>query len=362
TLRAALTLRPGYVRGHIKVAELLLDMGRLDECREELDRLITRFPDRAEAYFLSGQLENRTGQPAKAITAFKIVYEISGDFGALHYGLAQSYRQLGDQTSAAHHAALYEQHKNSTANSADPVFAEMGRLNISETALIKRAKEFARRGDNDNAEALLNRALETNPDSFAAHITLVGLYATRKQFDKADAQLDIARQLDPRHPSLFYNTGIARLAEERWTEAERAFRRCLEIDPKKADAHTQIGLINELRRRSTQAEMDYRKALAIDPWHRQANWLLGRLLLAAGDAPEAIKRLERVRSARDPSAPGILMDLARAYEEDDQIKRAATAATEARDAAQKFQDQRIVNLASGMLLRLDLATTSEARQ
>ena len=355
-VRVAIEIDPDYARARFRQAELLLELGQLEECREVIAGLQRDFADRPEPDFILGQLENRDGRPQEAIAAFERVRGRSGDFGALHYGLAQAYRQLGDPVATQRHTDLFEQYKETRAGVPDPVLAEVRRLNISETKLIERARGFAARGENQRAHALLMEALATSPESFAAHISLVGLYATRGDFARADEHLAMAAKIEPGHPQVYYNTGIARMAEQRLVEAESAFKQSLEVEPNRADAHTQLGLIDDQAGRDRQAREHYGDALAIDPWHRQSNWLLGRNRLAADDAAGAVDVLERVRSVRDPITAQILVDLARAYAALGRSEEALAVGREAIEAAEQFDDSSQRAQARALIRRLERDT------
>ncbi len=358
-LDRARELDPDYPSARIQLAQLHLAAGRLDSSKQLIDALLADDPERPEASFMAAQIAARQGRHAEAIARYEKVRTLSGDFAALHYGLAQAHRQLGDADAADRHTRLFELFSGTTGRIDDPILGEVHALDISATELINRARARSARGDNDGALKLLLKALDHHPDSLPAHLTVVGLYATRGQFDKADEHLDRARTVDASHPQLHYNTGIARLAENRSYEAMEAFRRAVDAEPGNADAHTQLALVLEARGKTDDALEHFRRAIAIEPLHRQANWLLGRSLMNAGDVTGAIVHLEKLRGLKDPSAPGILRDLARALERDRQIAEAETVWREAFDLAGRFGDDAVRVSARTALKRLEREAGSD---
>ena len=352
-LAEALAINPDYVRARIRSAELLLAAGRLEEAGVALDGLDESMSNRPEPAFLRGQLALRTGDAEAAIAAFESVRAVSGDFTALHHALAQAHRISGDVEAVQRHTDLAERSRDARANVADPVMARVLALNISATARIERARRLAMRGDNAGALQVLERALADSPDLLEVHVTLAGLFAGQRAFDRADEHLAKAKAIDPSHPNVYYSTGIARLAEERLVEAEEAFRRTLELDPRDANAWTQLGLVHEMRGRDDEAERYFTRALEEDPWHRQGSWMLGRHLLGKGQAGAAIEHLAPLRALRDPSSGAILLDLGRAYLELGRKQEAASALREAVEASRAFGDSAAGSSAGSLLLRVE---------
>lgn len=352
SLDAALTIDPTYPRAHIKRAEWLLAAGRLEECEARLAVLEAEQPERPEPKFLRGQLALRQGDADAAIAALEAVRSSSGDFPALHHALAQAHRLKGDDEAVRRHSELAERSRGSRAAVPDPVMAKVLALDISTTTRIERARGYAARGDGARALRTLQRALADDPDGLEVHVSIAGLLAGMREFQRADEHLELAAQLDPQHPNVHYSTGIVRLNEGRLLEAERAFRRTLELDPASADASTQLGLVQELRGDPQAAADNYRRALAQDPYHRQASWLLGRQLQREGKAQEAIARLAPLRAQRDPSTAAILVDLGRAYADSGDDQSAADVLREAVDAADAFGDADSRRSAQALLLQV----------
>ncbi len=352
-LQTALEIEPGYSRARVRLAELQLSSGQLEQCAATLRTLIAEQSDRPEAYFLRAQLRLRMNDANAAIEDLGRTLALTGHFGGLHHAYAQAYRLAGDEAATRHHTRLAEQFADARADIPDPVMSEVLLANISTTARIERAQAYASRGDVARAETLLVEALEDDPDSLPLHVTLAGLYGGRGDFANADRHLAHAATIDPDHPRLHYSTGVARLGEQRFAEAAEAFERSLELDANNADAWAQLGLVRQIQGNQGQALEHFRTALEHDPWHRQSHWLLGRALNQAGDHETAVAHLALLRPIRDPTAPAILLDLGRAYHGSGDRDTAIAVLGEALAAAGEFGDSQSRAGANALLRRLE---------
>ena len=66
-----------------------------------------------------------------------------------------------------------------------------------------------------------------------------------RQFDKAQAHLDRAAQIDPSNPNTWSNLGVARRARGDSDGAEAAYKKAIEIDPNLAEAYLNYGIFLE---------------------------------------------------------------------------------------------------------------------
>ncbi|MFK8029868.1 MAG: tetratricopeptide repeat protein [Gammaproteobacteria bacterium] len=349
SLRRALELRSDYGPINIQLAELFLKASRDDEARSAVERVLATEPERPEAHFILAKLANRSGQFEEALKHLQRVEELSGQFAALHYQYAQLYRALGDDKQADAYLARYEQYRETTAHVVDPVLSRVLDLSMSIDALVERAKRRVTQGDNRTALALLEQAVQNDPESLAAHVTLVGIYASNGRFKEADQHIASASAIDPNHPKLHYAIGVARLLEQRRTEATRAFERSLLIDSRNPDAHVQLGVLLEQQKQPAAAMKKYQRALSQTPNHRIAHWRIGQLLLAQNNATDALAHLQKIRDLVDPAAPEILLDLAKAYADNNRYQEAVVAVEESLNLAVRFNNPDTASLARGRL-------------
>ncbi len=343
SFRHALERRPDYAPVNIQLAELYLKASRDDEARVAAERVLMMDGSRPEAHFILAKLAARNGEAERTIEHLQRVESLSGPFGALHYQYSQAYRLLGNNDEADAHLARYEQLKDVTANVVDPVMGKVFEMNMSVNQLVSRAKRLVARGNNAAALELLEQAIENDPDSLAAHVTLIGVYSSNQRFAEADKHIAAATAIDPDHPKLHYAIGVARMIEQRVTEATRAFERSLRIDAGNADAYVQLGMLFESQKREDDAIARYRTALTITPMNRVAHWRLGRLLLSRGDTSGSLDHLERISAQVDPATPEILLDLARAYAGENRFVDALATLEKSQELARRFDNVAVSN-------------------
>ncbi|MEM7082115.1 MAG: tetratricopeptide repeat protein [Pseudomonadota bacterium] len=349
SLTRALALESRYAPINVHLAELYLKANQDAAARDAAERILEHAPERPEAHFILAKLAVRDGKFTQALARLQRVEQLSGRFAALHYQYSQTYRMLNQPDQADVHLRLYEQLREVTADIKDPVMGEVHALNQSVDYLVSQAKWHVANGRNEPGLALLERAVENNPQSLAAHVTLVGVYSSNRRFADADRHIAAASAIDENHPKLQYAIGVARMIEERRTEATRAFERALRADPQNVDAHVQIGVLLEQQRQPERAARRYERALDLKPAHRVAHWRLGRLKLNQNDATGALAHLTQIRSLVDPASPEILLDLARALALDEDYAQSIVVLEEAKAVAQRFRNQNAAQQASMLL-------------
>jgi serine/threonine protein kinase/tetratricopeptide (TPR) repeat protein len=83
------------------------------------------------------------------------------------------------------------------------------------------------------ANAALQTASRLHPEAGEVHLAR-GVYAYHgfRDYDRARAELDLARSSLPNEPDIFYYTALIDRRQGRWTEAIRNFDRAIELDPR----------------------------------------------------------------------------------------------------------------------------------
>jgi tetratricopeptide (TPR) repeat protein len=336
-LEAALKTSPNYLPAQIKLAESLLDAGKLDESQRVFSRLTN--PDAAPAVaFGLGRIAAAQGRHEAAVEHFQRAIALFPEFGAAHYAMALSCRALGRQDEA--HAAL-ERHGRFGARwpaVADPALAAVTTLRDDPGALLQRGVKLADGGDVDAAIAAHEAALKLDPSLAQAHANLIGLYGRQRNFVKAGEHYRAAAALGVNVADAHYDYGVLLGLQERWDEAAEAYRRALVLNPLHAEAHNNLGQILERTRQFAPAAAEYRLALESQPTLRVARFNLGRMLIALQRPDEAIGELQKLTAPRDAEAPRYLFALSAAYVRAGQKSEGLKWAAEARDLALKFGD------------------------
>jgi protein O-GlcNAc transferase len=133
------------------------------------------------------------------------------------------------------------------------------------------------------AEAVdvLTKAAAAAPSSDAIQVALGRAYLAQKDFDKADAALKRAREINADNPDLPYNLGMVELQRKNYGAAAQDFEKVLVRDPNNAYAHYYAGLAYNGLKQPDKMTSHFEHFLKLAP-----------------DAPEAAKVRSATRMAR----------------------------------------------------------------
>lgn len=218
-----------------------------------------------------------------------------------------------DRAPAEPHASMYR----ALSGAADGDRGAMAALQ----AILAEAAPAEARPYLDLAEAQLRsgraaaaiRTLESLPGPpGAGALTNLGVaYAGVGLPDKAAAMLEQALQLDPDLPDTHFNLGLMLARLGRDGEARASYERAIELRPVHAKAWLNLGNLHARAERYADAIAAYGQALAIDPSLAAAHRNLGSALRRSGDWAEAL-RAWRHGWSRCPDHWPIALDLAMA--------------------------------------------------
>ncbi len=188
------------------------------------------------------------------------------------------------------------------------------------------------------AETAYQRARAVKPRDQRAPLGLGSLYVDQQRWDDAESAYRTALQLGPNsaivHIALSYvliQPITAPNLSDRYEEAEKLARRAIELSPTNALAFDQLGVALELRGWiSAETENAYRKAIRLDPSFAPAYAHLGRLLRRRGVDHESADEYENaVRLATDAPTMVIVADVMQSeqrYSDSEDLLRKALAA------------------------------------
>jgi tetratricopeptide (TPR) repeat protein len=277
---------------HFLLASALLDQGRKDEARSQLEAAIALHPKRGEYRGLLGQILEKEGQPENAVAAYYDALRLEPALPATRARLAQ---------------ALIE-------------------LDRSDEALAVLEKGSANSRESGGAEfhALMGRALERRGD-------LVG----------AVTQYEVALGFWPDFPEAHGNLGLVLAKQNRLAEAETHLRRALSLGLDTPELYLVLGDMLQRQGKMREAADAFRTALGLRPdWEIPSNNLAW--ILATDKDPTLRRPLEAVALAEGAAGrthreePGILDTLAVAYAA---AGRRADALATAREALAKARAQ-----------------------
>jgi tetratricopeptide (TPR) repeat protein len=199
---------------HLKRGKELYEEGNYVKARLEFKNALQINPDRVEAYYYMGLIEVREGNLQKAFYLFKLTSERQQDNFDAQLKVAQFYLAAGELDKAQKQL---------------DVLSSLNQGNVEvlafASALAFRREQFAEA--RQHAEA----ALAKDSGHAAATILLVRTLHRVGEPDLALSRLEQALQRRPEDTALLQLKAGILLQEQRFTEAEAAYRNLIEIDP-----------------------------------------------------------------------------------------------------------------------------------
>jgi tetratricopeptide (TPR) repeat protein len=208
-------------------------------------------------------------------------------------------------------------------------FNELYENSIEEGNAARDAREYTK------AESAYLRAQSLqNRDSRAVY-GLGNLYSDQQRWEEAERAYRTAMEIEPTAPESYIALSYvltqpiigANLAE-RYSEAEKLARRAIELDPKNAFAYDQLGVALELGGKIGQeTQENYRKAIKLEPTFALAYAHLGRLLIKNGLTDQSnAAYIEAIKLAADVPTMILVADVMQSqqkFNESEQLLRRA---------------------------------------
>lgn len=130
------------------------------------------------------------------------------------------------------------------------------------------AEARLRSGDREGAFAIYQGAIDKDGADADAAIAFSGLLLEAREFKRAESVLTAARTRFPTETSIPFQLGAVFEEQERYEDAERAFRDALVIDPKHAPTLNYLGyMLAEHGRKLDEAVKLLTEAVALDPYN-----------------------------------------------------------------------------------------------
>jgi tetratricopeptide (TPR) repeat protein len=333
SLRAALRIDRDYLPARLKLADVLLALGRLSESGEMFRELAAKHPDLAPAHYGAGRVRAAQGDLAGAVEHYRRACELVPHYAAARYGLALAYQKLGETAAAQQEMAAYRKDPLAGPVTPDPIADEAKALNQSATHHLKRGVSLEASGRLPEAIAEHEKAVSIDPKLLQAHMNLITLYAKAGNPAKAEERYRATVELNPNLAESHYNYGVMLFEQRRYPEAAAAFRKALEIQPGYVEARGNLAYILMVQGNLAEAERHYRTAVESQPGYRLGHFQLGRLLLNRGRLEEALHHFRLTLGEEGPSAAGYLYALGAACGRAGRRDESLTYLRQARDKA-----------------------------
>lgn len=203
------------------------------------------------------------------------------------------------------------------------------------------------RGDRLGAQALFQEALERDPSSFIAHLSLARVLREAGNLRQAAIHCDAAIATDPAEVEAWYERGLVMMAGGVSSDALACFTTALNCDAQHYGARAALA---QLAARAGHADSATRHSIAViaqEPGNAGARRALAMVALEAGDYGAALAHLEialKAASAGGPDRIDILTLIGETHEKAGAPQLAELAYIQANNSfisanAQHFQDR-----------------------
>jgi tetratricopeptide (TPR) repeat protein len=357
TLEGALRIDREYLPARLKLVEVLITLGRLDESESVCQAMIRDAPDAAPVYYWAGRVASAKGRMAAAIDRYRKASQLWPSYGTAHYALALALRQTGATAEAEQHIAAYQKYKADGDPQPEDRYREAVRaLDNGALAHLMKGVDLENAGQIEAAIAEHEAAVSQDPKLAQAHANLIALYARAARGDMAEREYRETVALNPNLPQSHYDYGVFLVSAGRFRDAESAFRKALASSPNYAEAHSNLGALLEREGKTDEALREYQNAIDDKPNFRQAHFQLGRLLLLRKKTGEAIAQLTQTLTPQDNDTPRFLYALGVAYIESGDAVRAQRYLRQAGEGAASLGQEQLSREIAGTLRKLEERT------
>lgn len=177
--------------------------------------------------------------------------------------------------------------------------------------VVAEAKALAAGGREDEALAILTRAIERNPTLTVAHMAMADIYINRGDYVDAERAYAQAATVDPGNFEAQYKHGLTLHLLNRIAESIRAYLRALAIRPDDFDANLNLATAYLQLDGPTQSLPYAQRAVALNPSSGPAHANLGAVYSALDRNADAVREYEAAAELMDLS-PALLLNLAEA--------------------------------------------------
>ena len=255
-LRQALDLNPGLAPARYYLAEMYLDVGRLDRAREELEIALKQGPGQPQFLALLGETERRLGNPDRSAALNRQALQADASFQRARYYLGLALFDLGKQAEAIQQLEQIV----SAGPAVIDVYLGLG------TAYIEAGRV-------DDALKALGQATRIDPSRRDVHLQLARAHRSKGLLARAEEHLKLAgaggdailsslSQADQQLAfTVYLEQGLLRLQQGRVKSAIDALRKVLDMDPQHgpanrgiAEAYLRQGLYKQALEHASRAE------------------------------------------------------------------------------------------------------------
>lgn len=307
---------PDNIAPRMRLVELLLAQGKLDDAEKEL--ALVPAPSHPRVRYALGLLDFQRGRWQQALDRFVAVrdHPIAGRLMA--GPLAMAYQRLGQPDKAAEVARFTRSSNEVEVTWEDPFLAEANSLNVGSRRRLQLSAVAQDMGGMKESIAVLRQMIEdSGGKDHVALFSLGNAYMTERQYPEAVAAFRRAVAVAPDQYRLVYRLSVAlfnqgeqlvargqpEAARRLFQESADVVARAVALQPQEAWGQFQLGRSRMLLGEHAAAVEPLRKAVLGQPENARFHCHLAEALAEVGQADEARRCLERgvrIAPSNDP--------------------------------------------------------------
>jgi tetratricopeptide (TPR) repeat protein len=292
--RQAIEIQPQIAQLRIRLAELFLDLGRLDDAERELTSAIQLAPQNNQAQYRLAQVLLQRGNPARSLEWATKAAAYQPPRREIHELLAQLYRRLGQSDKSTEQATLLRTAAFASGYWPDPYFEELKRLRRDPLWLGYQAQLLLHQGQSAEALAILEALVQDRPDDAAVCDQLARSLIHVGLLDRAAEVLEPAIQNLPQAHELRRLRAVVHLLQQEWQPAADRFQESLALKQDDAKGHQDLGYCLAQLQQTERAEAEFGEAIRLQPADIAPRVELVRLFLQQARYDEAQAELRLI--------------------------------------------------------------------
>jgi tetratricopeptide (TPR) repeat protein len=275
----------------LKLGEVLLEQGRLDEAEKQFQAVLAFDPDNPRAELGLGRLAYlRANWQASREHLARSAQRAPG-VRATHAVLAEVYSRLGDATAADEELRRANETTDDLAW-PDPYVEAVDLLKTGMEARLNLAGSLLLQGRVKEAITLMEETVRSRPDSYAAHLAYGRLLVQVGNLPQAEQEYREAVRLAPEVFQAQVELGRFLQRQKKLAEAAACFRRAGQFKPQDAVSYYHLGLCLRELGNPTEARQAFETAVRRKPDYAEAHRDLGALLIQNHEMAAAAEHLQ----------------------------------------------------------------------
>ena len=325
-----------------RIVDVLVREGKRNEAADRNAEILKEHPDDNDARGLEGTLLLDKGDVTRALTELQSVSNRAPNNPVAHFNLGQAYVARQELASA--------QQQFERAVEIRPDYLQ-ARLALAQIQVA--------RGDFDGALKSASAVLSVDRGNFKARLIGSAALMGQKKFPEARQTLEGLLKVMPNSPDVYFQLGMVNLSENKFKDAEAAFRKSFDLNP--SNLRGMMGLAETFmaQNKPDAALGVLQSESSKQPARTDLKIAMGNIAVRAGRFDQAVQFYQGVLNSLDPKSRGdVYVRLGETYRRKGDLADAIASFQKARET----MPDNIVALGS-LALALDAADRwNEARQ